>query len=124
MSWKYFSYEGDKMLACSCCGKQGMDDVFMRKLDVLRGMVGQGFTVTSGYRCPDHNESVSSTGRDGPHTTGRAVDIKANSRLKMLITQAAISQGITRVGVAKSFIHIDDLTEQDDGVSNNVMWTY
>ena len=32
--------------------------------------------ITSAYRCPSHNDSVSSTGMAGPHTTGLAVDIR------------------------------------------------
>ena len=123
MSWEYFSYETDPMLACSCCGKQGMDDHFMHTLDRLRKLAGVPFVVTSGFRCDLHNNSVSSTGFDGPHTTGRAVDIQANSRQKAAIVKAAIYAGFSRIGVGKGFIHLDDLTEAD-GFDENVIWAY
>ena len=123
MSWDYFSYETDSMLACSCCEKRGMNDNFMRTLDRIREKAGVPFVVTSGYRCDLHNNSVSSTGFDGPHTTGRAVDIQANSREKALIMKAAMGEGFARFGVGKSFIHLDNLTEPD-GFSENVIWAY
>ena len=125
MSWNYFSYELDSKLACSCCGHRGMDDDFMQKLDAFRERIGVPLQVTSGYRCPLHNSNVSSTGETGPHTTGRAVDIRVpNSRARHLIMKYALSDdGFTRVTPAKSFIHIDDLTIED-GFDEEVMWWY
>lgn len=118
-NWKHFSYETDKRLACTCCGKRGMDDDFMRDLDRLRGVLGFPLVISSGYRCPVWNNSVSSTGADGPHTTGKAVDIQivGSRALELLTTAEAL--GFTGVGVNqrgphnKRFIHIDKLTPQE-----------
>lgn len=124
MSWEYFSYEGDVMLACPCCGKQGMDGQFMREVaDPLRNALGFGLSVNSGYRCPDYNEQLSSTGRTGPHTTGRALDIRCTSSHKRhMIVKIALAMGL-RVTPAKTFIHIDNLGEAD-GFTPDVMWWY
>jgi zinc D-Ala-D-Ala carboxypeptidase len=114
----------DDELACKCgCGKSDMDATFMAKLDSIRSVVARPFTVTSAYRCPEHNAKVSSTGENGPHTHGRAIDIRADSRLKYEIVHEAKKHGITRLGIAKSFIHIDDLTESA-GFNGLVIWTY
>ena len=121
--WKYFSYETDPKLACSCCGKQGMNDDFMKKVDAIREDIKMPLVVVSGYRCPEYNAKVSSTGESGPHTTGRAIDLAADSQRRLLITAEALDNKITRIGPAKTFIHIDDLTEED-GFSQNVMWLY
>ena len=121
---RYFNYDDDKMLACSCgCNTKGMEPAFLDLMDQIRHSIGEPLTVTSGYRCPDHNDKVSSTSRTGPHTTGRAIDIKADSRLRFLLIEAAIKQGITRIGVAKSFIHLDDLGELD-GFPSPRVWSY
>ena len=118
------TYFTEQELTCKCgCGASDMDAEFMAKLNEIRRIVAQPFAVTSAYRCPDHNEQVSSTGRDGPHTTGRAIDIRANSRLRYEIMEQARKLGMTRFGIARTFIHLDDLTETD-GFDENVIWTY
>ena len=121
---EYFSYETDKMLACSCgCGTKGMQPAFLMLLDQIRKEVGEPLTIISGYRCSKHNQSVSSTGANGPHCQGVAVDIRADSRLRYKIIKAAMKQGITRFGVANSFVHIDALGELD-GFPSERVWSY
>jgi hypothetical protein len=122
-NWQFFSYATDPMLACSHCGVQGMDDQFMQTMDELRKRVGLAFRVNSGYRCPVHNSAVSSTGASGPHTTGRAIDIAADSRLRFLIVKEAMRLGLYRIGIAKTFIHLDNLTD-DDGFPDRLIWSY
>lgn len=126
MSWQYFSYDTDPKLACSLTGERGMDDGFMGKLDRLRSLYGSPITINSGYRSPEYNAQISSTGETGPHTTGRAVDIAVSSsrqRSELMRILLHPDSEFTRVTPAKSFIHIDDLTEAD-GFSENVMWWY
>lgn len=119
--YKYFS---DEELKCKCgCNESKMDDEFMQKLIRIREDCGFPFSLSSAYRCPEHNNAVSSTGLTGPHTTGHAVDIKANSRQRYKVMEAARKVGFTRFGIAKSFIHIDDLTVSD-GFDEEVIWTY
>lgn len=118
----YFTKEE---LRCKCgCDQELIDKEFLELLDDLRGIVGKPFIITSGYRCSEYNKDVSSTGSNGPHTLGRAVDIKADSKLKFEIVEKAIRHfDCFRFGIAKNFIHIDDLSEED-GFSSNVIWTY
>ena len=120
---RYFSYDTDTKLACSCCGAKRMSPAFLDMLDQIRADVGEPFIVTSGYRCPKHNKKVSSTGENGPHTTGMAIDIKADSRLRFLIIKSAIKHGITRIGVAQTFIHLDSLDELQ-GFPSPRVWSY
>lgn len=49
--YKYFT---DKELECKHCEADGIDPVFMQKVDKLRGELGFAFPITSAYRCPDH----------------------------------------------------------------------
>ena len=100
-----------------------MDAGFMKKVEHIRCVLNFPFIVASAYRCPDYNEQVSSTGRSGPHTTGRAIDIKCNSRQRYMIQEQAMKLGMTRFGIGKTFIHIDDLTAAR-GFDNKVTWSY
>jgi hypothetical protein len=121
--WQYFDPAVDKMMACPCCGKFQTDDGFMHKLVQVRIMCGFPFRVNSLYRCPNHNSSVSSTGFRGPHTTGRAIDIAApTSAMRLAILEAAHTHGFRRFGIARTFIHIDDLTTED-GFPEGI-WSY
>ena len=120
-TYEFFS---DEELTCQCgCGQMAMDAQFMRKVVEGRRVLGFPFIVTSGYRCSEHNNNVSGSGYNGPHTLGRAIDIKASSRQKFLVMNYFKDEGMTRFGVARSFIHFDDLTEHDL-FDEEVVWTY
>ena len=121
---RFFNKLTDLKLACSCCDAYGMDDGFLLLLDNIREDVGEPLTITSGYRCADYNDRISSTGREGPHTSGQAVDIACNnSALRMKIVSAALGQKVGRIGIAKSFVHIDSLDEYDNFPENKI-WVY
>lgn len=100
-----------------------MNDAFMQKVVAIRRKLGFSFVPTSAFRCPAHNSRVSSTGPNGPHTTGRSIDIRVNSRQRALILKEAAAAGMTRFGIGRDFIHIDDLTAAD-GFDEDVIWHY
>jgi len=81
-------------------------------LQIARDILGP-LQITSAYRCPSHNASVSSTGESGPHTTGKAVDIHvSNSQHRKLLIDYFTNK-VTGLGIAKSFIHIDIITSAE-----------
>src|SRR5688572_18275388 len=86
---------------------------FVKKLDELRERCGFPLIVTSGYRSPEYNKSVSTSGLEGPHTTGMAVDLACNGGQAYVILKHAFDLGFTGIGVAqtgsKRFIHLDIL---------------
>lgn len=104
---------------CHCgCGVEDMKWAFMERLQQLRTAVGFPFDIKngSGYRCPQHNASVSpATGLTGPHTTGRAVDIPCRGKQARTIIVMHDAFGFTGLGVkqkgASRFLHLDDLFE-------------
>jgi len=100
-------------LACKCgCGMLPERD-FMDRVQNLRNSLGKPMIVTSAARCPEHNSRVSRTGRTGPHTTGRAIDIGIEGAYALKLVELALAHGFTGIGVnqkgAGRFIHIDDL---------------
>ena len=84
-----------------------MDRIFLETLDELRHLVAMPLKITSSYRSPSYNKSVGGASKS-MHLQGRAVDIACkNSHDRMIIIAEALSLGLT-VGVASSFLHIDD----------------
>lgn len=124
---KNFSLDTDPKLACSCgCGMVPEQD-FMEKVQAIRDRAGFPFTVTSAARCPNYNSQVSSTGRTGPHTTGRAIDIGARGEQAYRIVGLAMLMGFTGIGVNQKggarFVHLDDLPN-GPGCPRPYIWSY
>ena len=112
-----------KELNCSHCGSLHIHSDLMDLLQQARNDIGS-LSITSGYRCPVHNSATSKTGPSGPHTTGKAVDIavRDSQHRKQLITYFAPE--VTGLGIAKSFIHIDLLYEEDGFEMRPNSWVY
>lgn len=110
--WEHFT---QAEMACRHCGEYKVDPDFMNRLEELREAYGLPMIVTSGYRCPDHNAVVSSTGRTGPHCSGRAVDIAVYGERYHRLLHLALDHGFTGIGShqrgphGKRFLHLDDL---------------
>lgn len=121
---RYFT---DAEFACKHCGQNQMDQAFLTMVDELRHRCGFPLPITSGYRCPTHNAAVSSTGPNGPHTTGRAVDIGVSRHRAHDVLRHALAMGFTGIGVqqkgASRFIHLDMLREPQHAPRPSV-WSY
>ena len=105
-----------------------MDSEFMDRIDRLRGLFGKSLIVTSGYRCPSHNDSVSSTGTDGPHVSGKAIDFGVSRGDAHALLEIAMSMGFSGIGIAQKgsgrFIHLDDLTATETNNMRPWLWSY
>ena len=113
--FKYFTYEE---FACQETDKNEMSLSFIHRLDELRERCGFPFTITSGYRNRTHSvEAKKKT--VGKHVLGIAADISvSDGNQKYIIIKNAMEMGFGGVGVAKTFIHVDDR----NGVP--VVWSY
>jgi len=130
-NWNEFPDFSEDEFRCqghSCCGnKADMDREFLICLQALRSAYGKPLVITSGYRCPDHNAAVSeATGRSGPHTTGRAADIKVSGQDAYHFLQLSFFHPFTGYGIMQRgphqgrFIHLDTLT----GSNRPMLWSY
>ena len=123
--WPHFTPEE---MACKHCGALSVDTEFMDRLEDLRHEYGRPMVVSSGYRCPAYNETVSTTGPKGPHTTGCAVDISVRGRDAYDLLQLAVSHqhAFTGIGInqkgAGRFLHLDSL--QAPWHPRPALWTY
>ena len=99
-----------------------MDKKFLEQLDYARGNAGIPFKINSGYRSKKWNQKCG--GRVGSSHTGKvgyAADIYCvGSRNRSLIIKALMDVGITRFGIAKTFIHCDVDKQKDQ----DVIWLY
>lgn len=118
---KYTYFNQSDFDKCSPkCSIHDMDEDFMQRLDECRKVAGIPFVLTSAYRSAEHDRSKGRSGT-GAHTTGKAVDVRAvNSRSRFRIIAAAIQCGFTRIGIHKSFIHLDT----SESHAQEVLWLY
>lgn len=105
---------------CPCCGIRIMMYSFIMKLQKAREIADTPFRITSGLRCRKRNKAVGGT-ENSSHLTGHAADIQAaTSGHRYVIVLALLEAGLERIGVAKTFIHVDNSPEKTQGV----MWLY
>ena len=88
------------------------------KLQKARDIARFPFKINSAYRTPEHNRKVGGT-PDSAHTRGHAVDIQARTGMaKFKILQAVIKAGFNRIGIYRTFVHVDD----DPTLPQDVIW--
>ncbi len=114
------TYFNRKDFSCGCgCGFNKISPKLVTTLDNMREVAGV-IIITSGCRCPEWNKKVGGS-ENSAHLNGTAVDIKiSGSRKRFNILWAATEYGINRIGIAKSFIHID----VDKNLAQDVTWLY
>lgn len=104
----------------SCSGKRAPHPALPLKLEVMRQLYGRPIAVNSGVRCPTHNKAVGGV-PGSAHETGEAADLHCSgSRDRMSLVQACLKAGIRRVGIAKTFVHVDVSRKHDV----DVIWLY
>lgn len=112
---------------CKHCGANRMQEAFLIDLDELRHRYGGPLFISSGYRCPDYNLIASTTGRNGPHTTGCAADLRVARSQAYAVLKLALAMRFSGIGVAQKgavrFIHLDTLPDAP-GQPRPTVWSY
>ena len=112
---KYFSPSEFKRCDPPCSIDQ-MDADFLAILDRIREDAGIPLVINCAYRSKAHDLAKGRSGNSA-HTRGLAVDIRcATSASRFKIVEAAIANGITRIGIGKTFVHIDNDATLPQGV--------
>lgn len=112
--WRWRPYFTPREMACTHCNKVVIVPEFLDRLFAARVMADIPFIVSSGYRCPDHDQLI---GGKGPHQTGEAVDLKLSGLFAQTVLRIAAEAGFNGMGVSqrgehsKRFIHLDTLDE-------------
>jgi len=93
-----------------------MDKTFLDKLDDLRDEYGYPVHLNSSFRTKQYNKEIGGS-TASKHMEGIAVDIRCTSSVRRArLVYAALDLGLS-VGVAKTFVHVDDRKDQ-------LMFTY
>ncbi len=107
---------------CKATGENNMQHEFMEKLQAIRKEYGKSMTVTSGFRSVKHPVEAKKTHSHGEHTQGMCADIAcSNGSDRFQLIQLSLKHGITRIGIAKTFLH---LGIGGKNLPNNVVWEY
>jgi uncharacterized protein YcbK (DUF882 family) len=102
-----------------------MDKEFLFMIDKARSIAGVPFKINSGYRTKAHHEKLGKQGypiaKNSAHLAGYAADIHCTDSAKRFrIIDALIEAGFNRLGIAKTFIHVDN----DPGKPEDTVWLY
>lgn len=118
----------DKEVSCRCgCGLLP-EQSFMDKVEDLRVVWGGPLRVLRGASCAKHNAEVSSTGANGPHVLGHAIDLEIPGDAcwvflhLVFFTKQFTGIGIKQKGQSRA-VHLDDLTNAP-GQPRPRVWTY
>ena len=107
--------------SCKCgCGFSDILPEIPHKLQFARNIIKRPIAINSGCRCPIHNSNQSGS-KNSSHLTGMAADISCvapSDRWDLLF--ALQTAGFTRIGISKSFIHVD----VDNNKPQNIIWVY
>jgi hypothetical protein len=115
LSKNFNSYEFRCGLGRPCaCSTILIDTKLVEYLQKIRDHFGKSITITSGYRCPSYNKSVSKS-TSSYHTKGMAGDIVVSGVAPREVAKYAESIGILGIGLYETqadghFTHIDTRT--------------
>ena len=128
--YKPFADFSRKEFVCKCgCGAADMTLPFMDKLQALRDDFGGPMKISSGFRCPDYNDSIAQSGRTGSHTMGMAADVRVSGTKAYELLVLALAHGFKGVGVCQKglhntrFIHLD-LSKGSKKMLRPTVWSY
>ena len=103
---KFFSREE---FECQCgCGFDTVDAELVYVLDALRLRVGAPIYITSGNRCPAHNEAIGGSEKS-QHTYGKAADIQVVGKDAKAVANLLEEMYPNKYGIGRydTWVHID-----------------
>jgi uncharacterized protein YcbK (DUF882 family) len=122
LDWAKYPNFTKEEFDCKVTGENNMQHEFMEVLQKIRIDFGKSITITSGFRSIKHPIEAKKLHSNGEHTTGNCADIlciTGSDRFKLI--ELALKHGITRIGVAKNFLH---LGIGGKGLPCYVIWDY
>ena len=111
--------------ACRCgCGTNSVSPDTLYKIEAARIDSDIPYIITSATRCEEYNEFVGGVD-DSAHLIlfdySFALDIACDESCKRyIIVNSLLRAGFNRIGIADTFIHVDDSPVKQA----NVIWTY
>lgn len=93
-------------------GKNSMKPWFVEMFNKFEKILGKPVYVTSGYRSKEYQDHLRKNtkykaAKNSPHVQGVAADISTNNQNIPDLVSALKKAGFNRIGVGKSFVHVD-----------------
>ena len=105
---------------CKCgCGKDDIKDDLAVKVQLVRDLIKRPIRINSGIRCAQHNANTKAKPTSS-HVDGWAADLGYSGSAERYELLKAAMEVFDRVGIAKTFIHVD----VDPNKSPRVVWLY
>jgi|TARA_B110000967_G_C18407120_1_gene327451 uncharacterized protein YcbK (DUF882 family) len=116
---RYFTYEEFDSSDEPGSGHK-MNPAILNMLDAARKLYGKPMKINSGYRTEKHNTKIGGV-KDSSHMKGLAADVRVGSSAERFALYDVFRKvGFKRIGVAKSFIHVDI----DEDKTQDLLWVY
>lgn len=120
--WGQYPNFSASEFACKHTGQNDMKHEFMEVLQRVRADFGRPMKITSGYRHWTHPVEARKGHTTGEHTRGTCCDVACtDGRERFDLVNLALKHGITRIGIAKNFVH---LGIGGPGLPVRVIWEY
>lgn len=104
----------------ACDARTSINPALLDRLNHLRELVNRPLVITSGLRCAVWNVQEGGV-KDSEHLVGDAVDVRcAGSTERYEILSHAFAAWFARVGIGKTFVHLDVSPTKASGV----IWLY
>ena len=102
-----------------------MEPSVIEKLDIARDIYGHPIIINSGFRTIARHKYLTEKGyptsANSSHLLGWAADLHVdNSARRYLLIEALLDAGFNRIGIAKSYLHVD----LDPEKPSNQIWVY
>lgn len=98
-----------------------LDTLLLSVLDELEKITGYDLRINSAFRSVAYEVSKGRNGSSA-HCLGKAVDIYCYSNnMRYAIVKTALQLGVNRIGIYKTFVHLDVATNKD-GKTTQVIW--
>lgn len=110
MELKYFTPE-EFQRCIPPCHDYDMSERFMSRLDRMRAIYGKPMVLNSAYRSPEWELSHGRAGTS-THCEGHAVDVRCAPEDRLQMLTAAFMAGFRRIGIAETYLHLDDSVDR------------
>ena len=125
-------YFKEEELVDHTTGEYRFDAAFLAKLIDLRRECNFPFRISSAFRSTHHpieSAKIASGKLPGAHNYSRSVDILCSGKRAYKIVRIATAMnfrvGISQKGnIRKRFVHIDDMTKDDEKRFSCPIWSY
>lgn len=107
---KNFNLETDRKLSCTCghpyCDEPSVNQDTLDRTQKVRNDAMRSLTVTSGGRCPHHQNEINRT-TPADHQKGIGIDISvAGGAERGQLVKLGLKHGFNAIGIAKTFVHL------------------